>query len=577
MNILFITSSRIGDAVLSSGLLTHLVTKYPDAHITVACGPAAAPLFEAAPLVERIIVMNKRKWGGHWLDLWRDCIRWPPGWSMVVDLRGSVIAYCLLARRRRVYWGETGGRHRLYALAKVFKLSEPQRPVVWTDHRHETEAARLIPEGGPVLALGPTANWAGKIWAADNFVELSRRLTADDGGILPGARIAVFGAAGERGLARPVIEAFGGDRLIDLVGGPDLTTVAACLGRCALYIGNDSGLMHMAAAAEVPTLGLFGPSRDEIYAPWGTQTAVVRTAIPYQQLFPPGYDHRTTSSLMDSLTVDAAEAAARALWQRCQTRGGMTASLSVLVVVHNEAAQLADCLDRLSFADEIVVVLDRCGDGSRDIARRYTDHLLEGAWEIEGQRRNAGIAACTGDWLFEVDADERVSPALASEIRAAIIDAAPGYFLLPFDNYIGERLVRHGWGASWGVSATARLFSRGAKTWGDQRIHPELTLVGAQRWLKTPMEHYVDRDISDMIRRLDRYSTLRARDLRAAGEINRGNVGGLSNNVRRLFSRFFKCYVMRRGYREGGYGFLIALFAGLYPLLSYLKARYEDD
>ncbi len=249
----------------------------------------------------------------------------------------------------------------------------------------------------------------------------------------------------------------------------------------------------------------------------------------------------------------------------------MTA-LSALVVAHNEEARLAGCLERLSFADEIVVVLDRCDDGSRDIAASYTDRLIEGAWEIEGPRRNAGIAACSGDWLLEVDADERVSEALAAEIRAVITDAAPGYFLLPYDNYIGERLVRYGWGASWGVSATVRLFSRGAKSWGDQRIHPKVTLCGARRWLKSPMEHYVDDDISDMIRRLDRYSTLRARDLRDSGDI-----GGLLNNVRRLFSRFIKCYVMRRGYREGGYGLLIALFAGLYPLLSYLKARYEVD
>ena len=247
-------------------------------------------------------------------------------------------------------------------------------------------------------------------------------------------------------------------------------------------------------------------------------------------------------------------------------------TLSALVVVHNEEARLADCLDRLAFADEIVVVLDRCDDGSREIARRYTERLIEGAWEIEGRRRNTGIDACAGDWLLEVDADERVSAELAEEIRAVIADARPGYFMLPYHNYIGGRLVRHGWGASWGVSATARLFSRGAKRWGDQRIHPRVTLSGAKRWLAAPMEHYIDDDISDMIHRLDRYSSARARDLRDSGEI-----GGLLNNIRRLFSRFFKCYVIRRGYREGGYGFLIALFAGLYPLLSYFKARYEVD
>src|SRR3546814_2057610 len=79
--------------------------------------------------------------------------------------------------------------------------------------------------------------------------------------------------------------------------------------------------------------------------------------------------------------------------------------LSALVVAHDEEARLADCLDALRFADEIVVVLDRCTDGSKAIAARYTDRLVEGAWPIEGERRNAGIAACTGDWIFEVDAD----------------------------------------------------------------------------------------------------------------------------------------------------------------------------
>ena len=246
--------------------------------------------------------------------------------------------------------------------------------------------------------------------------------------------------------------------------------------------------------------------------------------------------------------------------------------LSALVVAHNEEAQLADCLERLSFADEVVVVLDRCGDRSRDIADRFGARIVEGAWEIEGPRRNAGIAACAGDWVLEVDADERVPQALAEEIRAAIRDAAPGYFLVPFDNYIGDRLVRYGWGASWGVNSAPRLFSRGAKRWGDQRIHPVLTLSGERRRLRHRMTHFVDRDISDMIARLDRYSTARARDLREAGEI-----GGLPGNVRRLFSRFWKCYVGRRGYREGGYGFLIALFAGLYPVLSHLKARLEND
>lgn len=246
--------------------------------------------------------------------------------------------------------------------------------------------------------------------------------------------------------------------------------------------------------------------------------------------------------------------------------------LSALVVVHNEEAQLADCLQRLAFADELVVVLDRCTDGSRAIAEAAGARLVEGAWILEGPRRNAGIDACQGDWILEVDADERVDPPLAEEIRATVNAHDRGYFLIPFDNYVGDRLVRHGWGASWGVSAAPRLFARGAKRWGDQRVHPSLVLNGPERRLKTPMRHYVDRDISDMLARLDRYSTARAADLRDSGDI-----GSLANNIRRIFSRFLKCFVARKGYREGAYGFLIALMAALYPILSYLKARLETE
>lgn len=244
--------------------------------------------------------------------------------------------------------------------------------------------------------------------------------------------------------------------------------------------------------------------------------------------------------------------------------------LSALVVCHNEERQLADCLARLAFADERVVVLDRCTDGSRDIALAHGATLVEGGWPLEGPRRNAGIDACTGDWIVEVDADERMPPELAQEIRATIAIATPGHFLIPFDNYVGDRLVRHGWGGSWGVMAAPRLFSRGAKRWGSQRIHPALELQGEKRRLTVPMVHYVDRNISDMIARLDRYTTARAADLRDSGRI-----GSFAANLRRMPMRFFKCFVSRGGWREGHYGFLIALMAALYPMLSYLKARLE--
>jgi glycosyltransferase involved in cell wall biosynthesis len=245
--------------------------------------------------------------------------------------------------------------------------------------------------------------------------------------------------------------------------------------------------------------------------------------------------------------------------------------LSALVVAHDEERQLTECLACLGFADEIVVVLDRCHDRSREIARRFTDRLIEGAWEREGPRRHAGISACRGDWIFEVDADERVTVPLADEIRRVVASSGAAWHLVPVNNFIGERLVRWGWGASFGRSAHAALYRKGAKEWGGARVHPAVKLSGAQGTaLSSPILHYVDRDISDMLRRLDRYSSARALDLRDSGDI-----GGYGRNLRRIASRFWKCYVGRKGYREGPWGFLIALCAALYPILSYLKARLE--
>lgn len=248
--------------------------------------------------------------------------------------------------------------------------------------------------------------------------------------------------------------------------------------------------------------------------------------------------------------------------------------LSALVVAHNEEKRLPDCLERLCFADELVVVLDKCSDGSRDIALRYGARIVEGRWDIEGDRRNTGIKACSGDWILEVDADEHVPPALAAEIRRVIATSPHAWHEILVDNYIGSRRVRHGWGGSYGKAAYPGLFRKGAKVWGRDRVHPRLEWTGSKGpMLSERLDHYVDRNISDMIRRLDAYSTARARDLRERGE----TWGSTASNVRRMVSRFFKCYLRRGGWREGGYGFIIAVCASLYPILSHFKAKYEKE
>ena len=278
MRILFVTSNRVGDAVLSTGLLDHLIRVHPAARITVACGPYAEGVFARMPNRERTLLLDKRPWNLHWLPLWA----WAAGrrWDLVVDLRGSALSYMVRTGRRAVMRSRRPGYrigHKTAQLAAVLGLDDPPLPVAWTGPDDRARAATLLPAGPPVVALGPTSNWQPKAWPAERFAALFRLIAAE---ILPGAVPVVFAGPGgaERAMAAPLLAALPG--AIDLSGRLSLPEAAACLARAALFVGNDSGLMHLAAATGIATLGLFGPTSIEEYAPAGRRAAAVMADGP---------------------------------------------------------------------------------------------------------------------------------------------------------------------------------------------------------------------------------------------------------------------------------------------------------
>lgn len=290
MRILFVTSNRVGDAVLSTGLLDHLIHTYPLARITVVCGPLAEGVFARMPNRERTIVLTKRPANLHWPKLWWEVVR--RSWDLVVDIRGGALGFVVPTRRRAVFRRRPGPKVR--ELGAILRLDPPPLPVAWTNAADRAQAAALLPAHRPVIALGPTAAWAPKMWPAERFAALYRALEA---GPLPGAVPVVFGGPGaaERNMAAPLLEAL--PEAIDLCGLLSLPEVAACFERAAIFIGNDSGLMHLAAATAIPALGLFGPTSVSVYAPAGLRAGVA--VSPTER--------------MTDLAVDAAFAAARAL------------------------------------------------------------------------------------------------------------------------------------------------------------------------------------------------------------------------------------------------------------------------
>lgn len=269
IRILFISANRIGDAVISCGVIDALVRRYPQARFTIACGPAAEGVFARMPNRERTILVEKHKSDSHWWRLWTEvAFTW---WDLVVDIRGSAIAYVLPARRRVVRRRRPGRMFEQHGA--MLGIDPPPLPIVWTAAEDRARAAALLPAGRPVVGLGVTANWHGKVWPADRFAALFHRL-AD--GPLPGAVPAVFAGPGaaERAMADPTLALL--PDAIDLCGALTLPEAAACIQRCALYVGNDSGLMHLAAACGTPTIGLCAATNDRaeemspagLYAAW---------------------------------------------------------------------------------------------------------------------------------------------------------------------------------------------------------------------------------------------------------------------------------------------------------------------
>ncbi len=340
MRLLFITATRIGNAILSTGALDRLLAEHPGARITVAGGPLVAPLFEGVPGLDRFIPMPKRRAGGHWWALWRQVVG--TRWDRVVDLRGSLIGGLVRCRRwDRWPGGESGptATHRVDQIARWLAMAPPPMPRLFLSDR-QRQAGRdwlmrhglALPDGAsqpflaqpllaqPFLALGPAANWIGKQWPVDRFAALATRLVAPDGP-LPGARIALFGAPHERAvaadLARRIADRPGSPPVLDGFDLGDLGAVGAVLAEAALYVGNDSGLMHLAAAGGAPTLGLFGPSPDTLYAPRGPWVALARTDEDFRTLERRRYaDPAAIQHLMDGLPVERAFAAATTLLAR---------------------------------------------------------------------------------------------------------------------------------------------------------------------------------------------------------------------------------------------------------------------
>jgi glycosyltransferase involved in cell wall biosynthesis len=246
-------------------------------------------------------------------------------------------------------------------------------------------------------------------------------------------------------------------------------------------------------------------------------------------------------------------------------RPASAATVSAIVVCFNEEDRIEACLESLRWCDEIVVVDSFSTDRTPDICRRYTDGFVQRAWTGYRDQKAYAHSRATKEWVLLVDSDEIVTPELRDEIQAALKGDGglyAGYSVPRLVRYLGRWWRRGGWYPDYDV----RLFKRERATWGGTDPHEKVLVDGRVRRLRQPLHHFTYRNIDDHIQRINRYTSISSKELRREGHRWR-----LSDALLRPPARFFRSYVLKRGFMEGFAGFYVALTAAVYVFLKYAK------
>ncbi|MBM4260373.1 MAG: glycosyltransferase family 2 protein [Deltaproteobacteria bacterium] len=240
-------------------------------------------------------------------------------------------------------------------------------------------------------------------------------------------------------------------------------------------------------------------------------------------------------------------------------------TISAIVVCFNEQNNIGDCLASLGWCDEIVVVDSFSTDRTVEISRQYTDRVIQRPWAGYRDQKAFAHSQATKDWVILVDSDERVTDELREEIQRALTADSGRYagYELPRLVYYLKRWWRRG---GWYPDYDIRLFHRDQATWGGSDPHEKIIVDGPVRRLRHPLHHFSYRNIDDHMQRINRFTTISSGELRRERQPFR-----LSDALLRPAVRFFRSYIIKRGFMEGFAGFYVAVAAAVYVFLKYAK------
>ncbi len=264
--ILYIAEADASDAILSSGVLAYMVEAMPQAVFTVVGSPKSAPLFADTPRLDRLIVLERDS-RLDWLGLWNKVRE--TRWGLVVDMRGTTLSSKLKRQKRAVRGAWEAGVHAVEQAARVLQLEEVPAPKLFVSGTTRAAADALIPtEDVPLLAIGPGADWMGKVWPSERYAKVAVALVGD-GGPLEGGRVIVVGDENARDTAHTIRLSLPRNRVTELQGRLSPLETVAAVSRAALYVGADTIWTDLAVASGVRVVAAFGPSDEAEHGPWG--------------------------------------------------------------------------------------------------------------------------------------------------------------------------------------------------------------------------------------------------------------------------------------------------------------------
>lgn len=239
--------------------------------------------------------------------------------------------------------------------------------------------------------------------------------------------------------------------------------------------------------------------------------------------------------------------------------------LSVIVITKNEAANLPDCLASVAFADEVVVLDSGSQDDTLAIARASGARVLQSAdWPGFGPQKNRVLAAATGDWVLSLDADERVTPELRSEIEhlLATQPVHSAWSMPRRSSYCGQFMQYSGWYPD----RVLRLWRRGTARFSDDLVHENLITTASTGELRSDLLHYSFANLESVLDKVNRYSTAGALALQ-----QRGKSASLGKALGHGAWAFVRSYVLRRGFLDGQMGLVLAISNAEGTYYRYLK------